>query len=171
MPVAEFGYTTRMTKSDKHKSEHSSNQERRARRLSDEEASDYKEKRRLAEEEETASPERPAKERAGGGKQFRKNESADKYNVHLYLSPRMLQLAEELADEAGIPTQRYLVEAIKYVLLAQAGRVGARDRYAAEFTSKAKKRTGTWKADSEKQQLQGAEGGRSQGREGDFGGA
>ncbi|MDZ4833072.1 MAG: hypothetical protein SGJ27_04655, partial [Candidatus Melainabacteria bacterium] len=115
---------------------------RRVRRMSDEETSTYRETRRRREEGE--EPGNDYKREPQGERPEREN------NVNLYLSPRLMDLAGELADEAKMTVKMYLVEAIKYVLLAQAGRFDKNDKYKAEFVSQARQRTGTWKADSEK---------------------
>ena len=69
-------------------------------------------------------------------------------NVNLFLSPRMLELAEELAQAEKMNLRQYLTEALKYILLAHGKRLGATDKYVTEFVSQNNKKIGTWRSDS-----------------------
>ena len=69
-------------------------------------------------------------------------------NVSLSLSPKMLELAEELADQARMPLRVYLTEALKHIILIHGKRLGKTERYLPEFTSQNKRRTTSWQADS-----------------------
>lgn len=71
-------------------------------------------------------------------------------NVSLYLNPRVLELAENLAEESGMPLRAYLTEALKYVLKAHAGRLGKLDRYVAEFKSTNRSKVAVWKPKDER---------------------
>ncbi len=68
-------------------------------------------------------------------------------NVSLFLSAAMLELADELAQEARMPLRSYLTEALRYILLAHGKRLGKSDKYIAEFKSQNRKEIGTWRAD------------------------
>ncbi len=85
-----------------------------------------------------------------GSSAARRGERKYADNVSLNLSPRMLQLAEELADESDMSLRQYLIEAIKYVLLAHGKRLGKSEKHLAEFVNENPKKISTWKADSEK---------------------
>jgi len=82
---------------------------------------------------------------------FRRRPSADlpKDNVNLYLSPKLLELADELAQGARMSVRQYLNEALKFVLLTQGKRMGKSDRYVSEFVNQNTKKVSTWKADPE----------------------
>ncbi|MDR3617468.1 MAG: hypothetical protein P4L53_28185, partial [Candidatus Obscuribacterales bacterium] len=66
-------------------------------------------------------------------------------NVNLFLSPRMIELAEELAQESKMNLRTYMTEALKYVLLAHGKRLGKSDKYVNEFVSQNDKTINTWK--------------------------
>src|SRR4029453_8280920 len=70
-------------------------------------------------------------------------------NVSLYLNPRGMELAENLAEESGMPLRAYLTEALKYVLQAHAGRVGKLDRYVAEFKSSNRSKVAVWRPEKQ----------------------
>jgi len=112
---------------------------RRVRRMSEDESVSYKQKREAGREP------RPEDE---GGRPGRRPEREERpNNLHLYISPRLLDLAAELADEAGMPVRLFLCELIKNGLLAQAGNTG-KSRYTAEFVSENKRRISYWRPES-----------------------
>ncbi len=94
---------------------------RRVRRMSDDETSSYRETRKRREEGAEPGAEREFRP-ARAPRPEREN------NVNLYLSPRLMDLAGELADQAKMPLKLYLVEEIKYVLLAKAGRLEKKEK-------------------------------------------
>ena len=69
-------------------------------------------------------------------------------NVNLFLSPRMLELAEELAQAEKMNLRQYLTEALKYILLAHGKRLGATEKYVTEFVSQNDKKIATWRSDT-----------------------
>ena len=114
-------------------------------RMSSEEASSYKEKKKLqselASQESASEPPRRTREK--------KPLQPQKANVHLNLSPRLLALAEEFADEEGVPVSKYLVDIIRYVIYAKADSRPQHDRYRTEFVSTNKKTLTSWSPDQE----------------------
>ena len=73
---------------------------RRVRRMSDEETSSYRETRRRREE---------GGESGGDFKREPRGERPERENnVNLYLSPKLMDLATELADEAKMTVKMYL---------------------------------------------------------------
>ncbi|MBS2004691.1 MAG: hypothetical protein JST44_24490, partial [Cyanobacteria bacterium SZAS LIN-5] len=82
--------------------------------------------------------------RTGGRAERPKQED----NVNLFLSPRMMELAEELAQAEKMNLRQYLTEALKYILLAHGKRLGATDKYVTEFVSQNNKKIATWRSDS-----------------------
>ncbi|MBZ0187445.1 MAG: hypothetical protein K8F91_14455, partial [Candidatus Obscuribacterales bacterium] len=138
---------------------------RRARRMSEDESASYKENREKRNDslqdphqqdfQKDFRPDSQTRPRGDSGRGRREEEKPN--NLHLYLSPRLLELAAELADEASMPARLYMCELIKVALLSQAGRLENRDRYTAEFVSENKRRTSSWRPGEE-------------GEEGSFGG-
>ncbi|MBX9686316.1 MAG: hypothetical protein K2X27_06410, partial [Candidatus Obscuribacterales bacterium] len=80
----------------------------------------------------SSRPQRPRAESRGYGRE--REERPD--NVHLSLSPRMLELAEQIAEENGMDLNEYLVKALVLVIKTQAGQMGmlGRPQYVTEFT-------------------------------------
>jgi hypothetical protein len=116
-----------------------------ARRLDAQGQRQYKEKR--AQLTSAAGRYKPSsrQERQDDKKGKPNPERAD--NVNLFLSPRLLDLAEELANESGMSIRHYLSEALKYILLAHGKRLGKSDKYVAEFKSENRRTVKTWKPD------------------------
>src|SRR5579885_3346251 len=121
---------------------------RQARRLPPPEQSKFKSRRK--------EPGQPAEAGNTGGRsadypprerKFQRGR-AEAPAVSVSLSQKMLELAEELAAEAGMPIRVYLNELLKYALLAHGRRLGKHEKYLPEFTRKSRKRVSTWKPDS-----------------------
>ena len=87
-------------------------------------------------------------QRGGSNREARERRPERQDNVSFFLSERMLELAEELASEAGLPLKAYLSEALKYILLAHGKRLGKSDKYITEFTSQNKTPVATWRPQS-----------------------
>jgi hypothetical protein len=66
-------------------------------------------------------------------------------NVSLYLTDRMLELAEALAQDEDMPLKKYLTEALKYIILAHGQRLGRTDKYIAEFKNVNSTKVSTWR--------------------------
>jgi hypothetical protein len=65
-------------------------------------------------------------------------------NVQLSLSPKMMELAEELAAEMKMGVRTYLLEILKYAILAHGKRLNKQDKYVAEFTNTNQKLVSSW---------------------------
>ncbi len=70
-------------------------------------------------------------------------------NVSLNLSPRLMELAQELAEESKMNIKAYLTEALKYVLLAHGKRLGKSEKFVNEFVSTNSSPVNTWRPVSE----------------------
>lgn len=119
----------------------------RVQRTSDDFQRAFKERRdRDAEHESQPQGERPAREYSNTKRRAERPQQED--NVSLFLSPRMMELAEELAQGEKMNLRQYLREALTYILLAHGKRLGKSDKYVTEFVSQNDKKIGTWKSDA-----------------------
>jgi len=110
----------------------------------------FKSRRQGADKVEGRGAQSESGQQATTGERPERRSARQPDNVSLYLSPRMMELAEELASQSGMHLRAYLSEALKYVLLAHGKRLGKTDKYVAEFVSQNRKKVSTWKAESEK---------------------
>ena len=125
-----------MTIDDKNDSQ--GEEKRRTLRMSQEDASAYKEKR--SRDDETSGEGGERTRRGGQGQR-----PAKPANVNLNLSPRMLDIAEALAEEAKMSVTTFLTEILKYVLTTQADQRGMNDRkFTSEFKNENAVKTTRW---------------------------
>src|SRR5439155_3495064 len=113
----------------------------RARRMSQEDQERIKASR-AAEDDAEPAEERPRE---------RRSQPAGE-TVEITLTPRMVELAREMADEAGMSFRVYIAEAVKYVVLAHAKRTG-KDKHIAEFENTNRKSVSVWRSESEREKF------------------
>jgi hypothetical protein len=65
--------------------------------------------------------------------------------ISIPLSPALMELAKELAAEAGMPIRPFLSQALKHILVVYSGKLGRKDRYLPEMTSTNPRRVRVWK--------------------------
>lgn len=69
----------------------------------------------------------------------------EELSVSIWLTPGLMELAKELAAEAGMPLRPFLSQALKHILVVYSGKLGRKNKYLPEATSSNTRRVRVWK--------------------------